>query len=161
MPSFDVVSKVAMHEVDNAVQQASKEISTRYDFRDTGSSVERTDEGIVLRSGSEPRIEAVLTVLQEKIVRRKLSLKSLDPQKVEPAGGSSFRQLIKINQGISTEKGKEVVKFLKGSGLKVQASIQQDQVRVSGKKRDTLQEAIAELKEHDFGLDLQFENFRD
>lgn len=161
MPSFDVVSKVAMHEVDNAVQQASKEITTRYDFRDTGTSIERNDEGIALRSDSEGRLEAALTVLQEKMVRRKLSLKSLDPQEPAQAGGKTWRQLIKINQGISTDKGKEVVKFLKGSGLKVQAAIQQDQVRVSGKKRDTLQEAIAALKEHDFGLDLQFENFRD
>ena len=161
MPSFDVVSKVQLHEVDNAVQQTSKEVGTRFDFRDTGSSIERTDEGIVLRSTSEGRIEAVYDVLKEKFVRRKLSLKSLDPQKVEQVGGNKLRQLIKVNQGISTEKGKEVVKFLKGSSLKVQASIQQDQVRVTGKKRDELQEAIAALKEHDFGIDLQFENFRD
>jgi uncharacterized protein YajQ (UPF0234 family) len=161
MPSFDVVSKVEMHEIDNAVQQTAKELSTRYDFRDTGSSVERTDEGIVLRSGSEGRLEAAYAVLQEKIVRRKLSLKALDAQKVEPAGGSSFRQLIKLNQGIGSDKAKDNVKLLKQSGLKVQAAIQQDQVRVSGKKRDVLQEAIAALRKHDFGIDLQFENFRD
>jgi len=161
MPSFDVVSKIEMHEVDNAIQQAAKELSTRYDFKGTHSSVERGDDGITLRSNSEGRLEAALDVLKEKIVRRKLSLKALDPQKMEPAGGGNFRQLVKINQGINTDKGKEIVKFLKQSGLKVQAAIQQDQVRVSGKKRDTLQEAISAMREHDFGLELQFENFRD
>jgi uncharacterized protein YajQ (UPF0234 family) len=161
MPSFDVVSKVQMHEVDNALQQTAKEIATRYDFRDTDSSIERTDEGIVLRANSEGRLEAALTVLQEKLVRRKVSLKALDPQKPEKAGGNAFRQLVKLNQGISTEKAKEVVKFLKGSGLKVQSAIHQDQVRVSGQKRDTLQQAIAAMRQQDFGLDLQFENYRD
>ena len=119
MPSFDVVSKVQMHEVDNAVLQTSKEIATRYDFRDTHTSVERTDEGIVLRANSEGRLEAALNVLREKLVRRKVSLKAIDAQPVEAAGGSAFRQLVKINQGLSTEKAKEVVKFLKGAGVKV------------------------------------------
>ena len=161
MPSFDVVSKVQMHEVDNAVQQAAKEIATRYDFRDTQTSVERGEEGILLRSASEGRLEAALDVLQEKLVRRKVSLKSIDVQKPEQAGGSAFRQLVKLNQGISTEKAKELVKFLKGSGLKVQAAIQADQVRVSGQKKDTLQQAIAAIRNHDFGVELQFENYRD
>jgi uncharacterized protein YajQ (UPF0234 family) len=161
MPSFDVVSKVQMHEVDNAVLQTSKEIATRYDFRDTGTSIERTEEGIVLRSNSEGRIEAALTVLQEKLVRRKVSLKSIDPQKPEPAGGSTFRQLIKITQGLSQEKAKDVVKFLKGSGHKVQGAIHGDQVRVTGAKKDTLQQAIAAMRNNDFGVDLQFENYRD
>ena len=161
MPSFDVVSKVQMHEVDNAVLQTSKEIATRYDFRDTGTSIERTEEGIVLRSNSEGRIEAALDVLQEKLVRRKVSLKAIDPQKVEPAGGSAFRQLVQIRQGISSEKAKELVKFLKSSSLKVQAAIQHDQVRVSGNKKDTLQQAIAAMRNQDFGVELQFENYRD
>lgn len=161
MPSFDVVSKVAMHEVENAMQQASREIGTRYDFRDTGTSVEQTEEGIVLRSNSEGRLEAAWGVVQEKMVRRKVSLKSLDPQAIEPAGGSAFRQLVKIRQGIEIEKAKEIVKFLKSGKIKVEASIQAAQVRVSHKKRDTLQEAIALLKAQDFGIDLQFENFRD
>lgn len=161
MPSFDVVSKVQMHEVDNAVLQTSKEIGTRYDFRDTNTSIERTEEGIVLRSGSEGRLEAALNVLQEKLVRRKVSLKAIDPQDPEPAGGSSFRQLVKLNQGISTDKGKDVVKFLKGSGLKVQAAIQADQVRVTAAKKDVLQQAISAMRSHDFGIDLQFENYRD
>lgn len=161
MPSFDVVSKVAMHEVENAMQQASREIGTRYDFRDTGTSVEQTEEGIVLRSNSEGRLEAAWGVVQEKMVRRKVSLKSLDAQAIEPAGGSAFRQLVKIRQGIEIEKAKEIVKFLKSGKIKVEASIQAAQVRVSHKKRDTLQEAIALLKAQDFGIDLQFENFRD
>src|SRR3954447_19118194 len=134
MPSFDVVSKVQMHEVDNAVQQVAKEIATRCDFKDTGTSIERNDEGIVLRSTSEGRIEAALQVLQEKLVRRKVSLKSIDTQKVEPAGGSTYRQLVKITQGLSTEKAKDVVKFLKGAGLKIQSAIHGDQVRVTGAK---------------------------
>jgi len=161
MPSFDVVSKVQMHEVDNAVLQTSKEIATRYDFRDTGTSIERTDEGIVLRSNSEGRIEAAFNVLQEKLVRRKVSLKSIDPQKAEPAGGTTYRQLIKITQGLSTEKAKDVVKFLKGSGMKVQGAIHGDQVRVTGAKKDTLQQAIAAMRNNDFGVDIQFENYRD
>jgi len=161
MPSFDVVSKVAMHEVDNAVQQTSKEITTRFDFRDTSASIERNDEGLLLRANSEGRVEAAYSVLQEKLVRRKVSLRSLDPQKMEPASGGSFRQLIKLNQGISKEKAKDVVQFLKGTKLKVQAAIQGDAVRVTGKKKDDLQECIAALRGHDFGIELQFENFRD
>ena len=161
MSSFDVVSKVQLHEVDNAVQQAAKEIATRYDFRDTGSEIERTEEGIVLRSKSEGRIDAALAVLQEKLVRRKVSLRAIDAQKVETAGGSAFRQLIKLNQGLSMEKAKEVVKFLKTSGLKVQGAIQADQVRVTGAKKDVLQQAIAAMRNHDFGVELQFENYRD
>jgi uncharacterized protein YajQ (UPF0234 family) len=115
----------------------------------------------VLRSSSEGRLEAALNVLQEKLVRRKVSLKAIDPQPPESSGGSAFRQLVKLNQGISGEKAKELVKFLKGSGLKVQASIQSDQVRVSGQKKDTLQQAIAVIRNQDFGLELQFENYRD
>jgi uncharacterized protein YajQ (UPF0234 family) len=161
MASFDVVSKVQMHEVDNAVQQTAKEIATRYDFRDTQTSIERTEEGIVLRSGSEGRLEAAQQVLQEKLVRRKVSLKAIDPQKPEQAGGSAFHQLVKINEGLSIEKAKELVKFLKGAGLKVQAAIQADQVRVTGPKKDTLQQAIAAIRNQDFGVELQFENYRE
>jgi len=161
MPSFDVVSKVALHEVDNAIQQTSKEITTRYDFRDTGASIERNDEGILLRANSEGRVEAALSVLQEKLVRRKVSLRALDPQKMLPAASGTFRQLIKLNQGISPEKAKDVVKYLKESKLKVQAAIQGDAVRVSGKKKDDLQQCIAALRGQDFGIELQYENFRD
>jgi uncharacterized protein YajQ (UPF0234 family) len=161
MPSFDVVSKVQMHEVDNALQQVGKEIATRYDFRDTNTSIERTEEGIVLRSSSEGRIDAAMQVLQEKLVRRKVSLKSIDPQKPERAGGDTYRQLIKITQGLSTEKAKDVVKFLKGAALKVQGAIHGDHVRVTGPKKDALQHAISAMRNNDFGIELQFENYRD
>lgn len=161
MPSFDVVSKVQMHEVDNAVQQTAKEIATRYDFRETGTEIERTEEGIVLRSDTEGRLEAALEVLREKLVRRKVSLKSIDAQKAMPVGGKTHRQLVKLNQGLVADKAKEVVKFLKGTGIKVQASVQADQVRVTSAKRDTLQQAIASMRDQDFGVELQFENYRE
>jgi uncharacterized protein YajQ (UPF0234 family) len=161
MPSFDVVSKVQMHEVDNAVQQAGKEIATRYDFRDTGTTIERTAEGIVLSSNSENRVEAALSVLREKLGRRKVSLKSIDPQPMQRAGGDTVRQLIKITQGLSTEKAKDVVKFLKDGPLKVQGAIHGDHVRVTSAKKDTLQQAIAAMRNNDFGVELQFENYRD
>jgi uncharacterized protein YajQ (UPF0234 family) len=161
MPSFDVVSKLALHEVDNAIQQAAKEIGTRYDFRDTNASVERTEEGIWVRANSQSRIEAVLSVLREKLARRNVSQRALDPQKIEAAASSSVRQLVKLQQGISQEKAKEVVKFLKSTGLKVQGAIQGDAVRVNGKKRDDLQACIAALRQQDFGIELQYENFRE
>jgi cyclic-di-GMP-binding protein len=161
MPSFDVVSKVAMHEVDNALQQAQKEVGTRYDFRDTNATIERTEEGIVLRANNQGRVEAAFGVLQEKLAKRKVSLKALDPQKIEPAASGTYRQLVKLSQGIDKERAKDVVKFLKDTKLKVQAAIQGDAVRVTGKKRDDLQECIQALRGHDFGIDLQYENFRD
>jgi len=161
MPTFDVVSKVAMNEVDNAVQQATKEVGTRFDFRDTNTSIEKTAEGILIKTSTTSRAEAAFQVLQEKLAKRKVPLKSLDIGKVEPAAGGSARQLIKIVDGISTEKAKEIVKHLKNTKIKVQAAIQGDELRVSGKKRDDLQEAIASMRAHDFGIELQFVNFRD
>jgi uncharacterized protein YajQ (UPF0234 family) len=161
MPSFDIVSKVQMHEVDNAVQQASKEVATRYDFRDSDTTLERGPEGIQIESNSQQKLDATLSVLQEKLVRRKVSLKAIDPQPAVKGGGDRIRQLVKLNQGIASDKAKEVVKFIKTSGLKVQAAIQDDQVRVTGKKRDDLQSAIQVMRAHDFGIDLQFENYRD
>ncbi len=161
MPSFDVVSKVDEHEVDNACNQAKKEIVQRYDFKGTETSIEQTDEGIVLRANSEGRLDAARDVLETKMVRRQVSLKSLDPQAPQQAGGSTWRQLIKLKQGVSKEKAKEIVKSIKDGKLKVQAAIQGETVRVSGKKRDDLQAAIAMLKEQDFDLPLQFDNFRD
>ncbi|MGB5812687.1 MAG: YajQ family cyclic di-GMP-binding protein [Polyangiales bacterium] len=161
MPSFDVVSQVDQHEVDNACNQASKEITQRYDFKGTESSIEQTDEGIVIRANSEGRIDAARDVLESKMVRRKVSLKSLDAQSPQQAGGSMWRQLIKLKEGVSKDKAKEIVKAIKDSKMKVQASIQGDSVRVSGKKRDDLQSAIEMLKEKDFDLPLQFNNFRD
>ena len=161
MRSFDVVSELNEHELDNAVNQTKKEIAQRYDFKDTQSEIERSKEGIVLRSNSEGRIDAARDVLESKVVRRKLSLKILDAKKPEQAGGQMWRQLIQLKEGISKEKAKEIVKAVKDSKIKVQASIQGDTVRVSGKKRDHLQETIALLKERDFDLPLQFVNFRD
>jgi uncharacterized protein YajQ (UPF0234 family) len=161
MPSFDIVSKVQMHEVDNAVQQASKEVGTRYDFRDSDTTLERGPEGIQIESNSQQKLDATLSVLQEKLVRRKVSLKAIDPQPAVKGGGDRIRQLVKLNQGIASDKAKELVKFIKTSGLKVQASIQDDQVRVTGKKRDDLQSAIQAMRAQDFGIDLQFENYRD
>ena len=161
MPSFDVVSKLDQHEVDNARNQASKEIAQRFDFKGTNTSIEQTDEGIVIRSNSEGRLDAARDVLETKMIRRQVSLKSLDPQQPQQAGGNMWRQVIKLKEGVSKEKAKEIVKAVKDSKIKVQASIQGDTVRVSGKKRDDLQETIALLKEKDFDLPLQFVNFRD
>ena len=155
MPSFDVVSQIDQHEVDNACNQARKEIAQRYDFKGTESSIEQTDEGIVIRANSEGRIDAARDVLESKMVRRQVSLKSLDAQMAQQAGGSMWRQLIKLKEGVSKEKAKEIVKAIKDSKVKVQAAIQGDTVRVSGKKRDDLQGTIALLKEKDFDLPLQ------
>lgn len=161
MPSFDVVSKLDHHEVENAFQQAQKEVGQRYDFKDTGTTMEKNAEGIVFRSSTEDRLNAARGVLEDKIVRRKVSLAALDPQKIEPAGGQTFRQLVKLKEGVEIEKAKEIVRAIKDSKLKVQAAIQGDLVRVSGKKRDDLQEAIAMLRGRDFALPLQFVNFRE
>ncbi|QQR89987.1 MAG: YajQ family cyclic di-GMP-binding protein [Myxococcales bacterium] len=154
MPSFDVVSELDKHEIDNAIKQASQEVTQRFDFKGTQSEIEKTDDGIVLKSNSEGRVEAVLEVLKSKLVRRKVSLKALDPQKIEPGGKGIYRQLLKLKEGVDQETAKKMVKFIKDSKLKVQASIQGDQLRISGKKRDDLQETIALLKEQDFGLEL-------
>jgi cyclic-di-GMP-binding protein len=161
MPSFDVVSEIDKHELDNAIQQAKREIENRFDFKGTESSIEKTEEGVVLRANSEGRVDAVYGVLEDKVLKRKLSLKVLDPQKSQPAGGQMHRQLVKLREGVSTEKAKEIVKAIKDSKLKVQAAIQGDCVRVTGKKRDDLQEVIAMLRERDFDLPLQYKNFRD
>lgn len=162
MPSFDVVSQVDMQEVKNAVDQASREIGTRFDFKDTGSSVELAGDELRLASATEDRLRAVVQVLEEKLVKRQVSLKTLDRGKVEEASKGSVRQTIKLQAGISSENAKKINVFLKGLGLKgVQSQTQGDQIRVTGKKRDDLQAAIAALKGEDFGLPLQFENFRD
>ncbi len=161
MPTFDVVSELEMHEVDNAVHQAQKEVAQRFDFRGTDTSVERKEEEITLRSNSESRIEAAMTVLQEKLVRRSVSLKSLDAQAIAPASGGKYKQVIQLRQGVPQDKARQIVKLIKDTKLKAQASIQGEQVRVSGKKRDDLQEVIALLREREFDLPLQFINFRD
>jgi uncharacterized protein YajQ (UPF0234 family) len=161
MPSFDVVSKIAMHEVENALLQAQKEVGTRYDFRGTDSELERTTEGIVLRSNGKERVEATRVVFQEKLVKRGVSLKIVDAQDIEPGPKGTFRQLLKLTEGIAIEKAREIVKFVKDSKLKVQAAIQGDQLRITGKKKDDLQAAIQALRAEDFGIPLQFTNFRD
>jgi hypothetical protein len=161
MPSFDVVSKLEMHEVDNALQQAKKEVGQRYDFRGTNTEIDKSDEGITIRADAEGRVEAALDVLKDKLVKRKVSLLALEPQTIQPAAGKGYRQLVKLKEGVEKDKAKEIVKLIKDSKMKVQASIQGDAVRVTGKKRDDLQAAIALLKGADIGLPLQYENFRD
>jgi uncharacterized protein YajQ (UPF0234 family) len=162
MPTFDVVSEIDRQEIRNAVDQAQREVSNRFDFKNTDSSVELSDTDITLRSSTEDRLAALRQVLEEKLVKRKVSLKALDYQKVEEASGGAARQQVKLVAGISKEKATELNKHIKAMGLKgVQSQVQGEQLRVSGKKRDDLQAVIASLKEGDFGIPLQFTNFRD
>ena len=161
MPSFDVVSKVDLMELDNAINIARKELATRYDFRGTNTDLERGPEGIILRTSDEPHAAAALTVLRERMAKRNVSQRCLDPKDVEPAGGKTVRQLILIKQGIEQETAKKIVKAVKESKLKVQAQIQGDELRVTGKNRDDLQAAISLMRKDDYGIDLQFINFRD
>jgi uncharacterized protein YajQ (UPF0234 family) len=160
--SFDVVSKVDLQEVRNAMDQAIKEIRTRFDLKDSHSDIKlmEGDKEIELASADQYKLKAVTEILQAKFVKRGISLKALDYGKVEQASGSSVRQKITLQQGIPGEKAKEIVKLIKESKKKVQASIQGDTVRITGKDRDTLQETIALLKGHDFGIDMQFTNYR-
>jgi len=162
MPTFDVVSEVDKQEVRNALDQAERELTTRYDFKGTGSSIEAHDLELTMRSSTEDRLRAVRQVLEEKLVKRGVSLKALEYGKLEEAAGGTVRQTAKLNAGISSDKARELNKFIKELGLKgVQSQAQGDQLRVSGKKRDDLQAVIAKLKEGDFGIALQFTNFRD
>jgi uncharacterized protein YajQ (UPF0234 family) len=161
MPSFDVVSKVDLMELDNALNTAQKELSQRYDFRGTNTSLERGPDGIALRTSDEPRAVAALTVLRERMAKRNVSQRCLDPGDVEAAGGQTVRQLVKIKQGIESETAKKIVKAIKDAKIKVQAQIQGDELRVTGKNRDDLQAAMHLIKKDDFGIDLQFANFRD
>ncbi len=162
MPTFDVVSQVNMQEVRNAVDQASREVSTRFDFKDTGSSIELTGQELKLASSTEDRLRALVQVLEEKLVKRQVSLKALDRGQVEEASKGTVRQVITLKAGIGSDEAKKINVFVKNLGLKgVSTQTQGDQVRVSGKKRDDLQAVIAALKAEDFGLPLQFENFRD
>ena len=160
--SYDVVSKVDLQEVSNAVQQAGKEIATRFDFRGSKSKVELNEKELelVLLSDDEGKLKSVVDILETKLVRRGVAIKSLDYGKIEPAAGGTVRQVAAIQQGIPSEKAKEIVKAIKDRKLKVQAAIQGDQVRVSGRNKDDLQESIALLKGGDFGLPLQFTNYR-
>jgi uncharacterized protein YajQ (UPF0234 family) len=162
MPTFDVVSEIDRQEVRNAVDQAAREAATRYDFKGTGTSIELGTDEIKLHTASEDRMAALRQLLEEKLVRRQVSLKALDYQKVEEASGSTVRQVVKLVAGISRDKATELNKHIKALNLKgVQSQVQGEAVRVSGKKRDDLQSVIAALKEHDFGIPLQFGNFRD
>jgi cyclic-di-GMP-binding protein len=161
MPSFDVVSKVDLMELDNALNTAKKEIAQRYDFRGTGTDLERGPEGIVVRTSDEQHATAALTVLRERMAKRNVSQRCLDPKDVEPAGGRTVRQLVLVKQGIETETAKKIVKAIKDAKLKVQAQIQGDELRVTGKNKDELQGAIQLVRRNDFGIDLQFVNFRD
>ncbi|HLN92842.1 MAG TPA: YajQ family cyclic di-GMP-binding protein [Thermoanaerobaculia bacterium] len=160
--SFDVVNKVDLQEVTNAVQQASKEIATRFDFRGSASKVELREKELelVLVSDDEHKLKSVVDILETKLVRRGVAVKALDYGKVEPAAGATVRQVAKIQQGIPSEKAKAIVKAIKDRKLKVQASIQADQVRVVGRSKDDLQSAMAVVREGDFGLPLQFTNYR-
>jgi uncharacterized protein YajQ (UPF0234 family) len=160
--SFDVVSKLDLQEVENAVNQANKELQTRFDFKGSVSRVEwdKKESKLTLYSDDDQKIRSVIDIIQSKLVKRGVSLKAMDYQAIEPAEGGSVRQTVKMKQGIESEKAKAVVKTIKDAKLKVQASIQGDQVRVAGKSKDELQAAINLLRGQDFGLPLQFTNYR-
>ncbi len=160
--TFDVVSKIEIPEVLNAVQQAQKELVTRYDLKDSHSSIElkEKENKILLVSQDEFKLKAVIDILESKLVKRKVPLKGLVYGEIVPAAGSTVRREITLQQGIPTEKAREIVKTIKDSKLKVQASIQGDFVRVSGRDRDTLQSVIQLLRNNDFGIDMQFTNYR-
>jgi len=161
MPSFDIVSKVPRNEVDNAYNQAEREIVQRFDFKDTQTELERTPEAVTIRSTSEDRAKAALVVLQDKLVKRKVSLRFFDPGKPEKTSKGGARIVVKIKEGIEVEKARAIVQAIKDAKLKVQAGIQEGQVRVTGKNRDDLQQAIQALRAGDFGIELQFVNMRD
>jgi uncharacterized protein YajQ (UPF0234 family) len=162
MPTFDVVSEVDMQEVRNAFDQAVREVNTRYDFKDTGSTIELAGQELQLHSSSEDRMKALVQVIEEKFVKRQISLKALEHGKVEPAAKGTVRQTLTIRAGIDQDHARRLNKFLKDLGLKgVSSQTQGDQLRVSGKKKDDLQAAIAALRAEDFGIALQFTNFRD
>lgn len=162
MSSFDISSEIDRQEVRNAVDQAAREITTRFDFKGTDTTIELSDTAITLNSSTEDRLAAARQVLEEKLVKRQVSLKGLDYDRVEDAAGGRYRQVATLAAGISQDKAKELNKFIKGLGLKgVQSQTQGDELRVISKKRDDLQAVITACKEADFGIPLQFGNFRD
>ncbi|MEZ5354466.1 MAG: YajQ family cyclic di-GMP-binding protein [Bryobacteraceae bacterium] len=160
--TFDIVSEVAIPEVVNAIQQALKEVHQRYDLKGSNSDIQlqEKDNQIIVTSQDEYKLRAVNEVLESKLVKRKVPLKALNYGPVNPAAGSTVRQEIKLQQGIPIEKAREIVKFIKDSKKKAQASINADLVRVSSRDRDTLQDVIQALRSHDFGIDMQFTNYR-
>jgi cyclic-di-GMP-binding protein len=162
MPTFDIVSEVDMQEVRNAVDQANREAATRFDFKNTDSTIELSEKELVLRSSTDDRLRALHQVLDEKLVKRQVSLKAFDAGKIEEAQKGTARQHVAIRAGISSDHAKRLNKFIKDLGLKgVSSQTQGEQLRVTGKKRDDLQEVIAKCKAEDFGIPLQFTNFRD
>jgi len=161
MPSFDIVSEINLQEVDNAVNQARKEIATRYDFKNSKSEIRFEKEILELVADDDYKMKAVTDVLQGKVVKRGVSLKALEYGKVEAAAGGLLKCQVKLVKGIATEKAKEIVKMIKEAKFKVNAQIQDEQVRISGKSRDELQAVIAAVKAKDFGIPLQFSNYRD
>lgn len=158
--SFDIVSKVEMQEITNAVDQTEKEFENRFDFKGSKSSIELKNEEVVIIGDDEYKLNAVIDIFETKLVKRNISLKSIEKSKVEPASGGCVRQSLKIKQGIGQDPAKQIVKLIKDSKIKVQASVQGDQVRVTGKSRDDLQEVIALLKQADLSVDLQYTNYR-
>ena len=161
MPSFDVVSRVDFQEVDNAVNQTQREVGQRYDFKGTHTAIEREKSEIRITSSDEFKVKAVVEVVQSKLARRHVPLKALVYGELQPAAGGRSKQNITVQQGIAVEKGRHIVKLIKESKLRVQAQIQGDQIRISGKKRDDLQDVIQLLKRQDLDLPLQFVNLRD
>ncbi|RMG19644.1 MAG: YajQ family cyclic di-GMP-binding protein [Deltaproteobacteria bacterium] len=161
MPSFDIVSKIDKQELDNALNQATKEISQRFDFRGTDTKIEKTDAGILIESNTEGRLDAAWDVLAGRLVRRGLPLEAFKRDEVQPAARGRVKQLVRMQEGIPQDDAKKIVKRIKDQKLKVQAQIQGDSLRVSGKKRDDLQAVIKMLKEAKLGIAMQFVNFRD
>jgi uncharacterized protein YajQ (UPF0234 family) len=162
MPSFDIVSEIDLQEVRNAVDQANREATTRFDFKNTNAKVEFSEKELTLSASTEDRLRALYQLLEEKMVKRSVSLKSLDPGKIDEASQGAARQKVALKAGISQEVGKQINKMVKEMGVKnLNSSIQGDQVRVTGKQRDDLQQAIAFFKEADMSVPLQFTNFRD
>lgn len=161
MPSFDIVAKVAWNEIDNALNQAEKEISQRFDFKGTGAELEKTTEGIVIRASTDDRVKAAHEVLKEKLIKRKVSLKHVKPGKIQPTGKGGSKILLEIIEGIDQDHARVILKWIKDEKLKVQASIQEQQVRVSGKKKDDLQACMAMVRQKEFDLELSFTNFRE
>jgi uncharacterized protein YajQ (UPF0234 family) len=161
MPAFDVVCRVDLQEVDNAIQQTLREVGQRFDFRNTPTELRREEAALHLRSADEWKLRALGEILRERLARRQVPLKALEAGPVEPGPAGSAKQRIDLQQGITSDKAREIVKLVKDTKLKVQVAIQGDQLRVSGKKRDELQTVIALLRERDLGIALQFTNFRD
>jgi hypothetical protein len=158
--SFDIVSQVDRAEISNAINQTMKEVHQRFDFKGSSATVTLEKEGLILTAEDETRLRNMNDILQQKLVRRSVPLKALSYGKAEPAAGGTLRQHVSIQQGIPQEKAKEIVKFIKDTKAKVQAAIQGDVVRITGRDRDTLQDVIAKLKARDFGIDMQFTNYR-